>query len=47
MTPVIIATGMVTGIATATEASVIAVLYSLFLGVLNRKISLVGHAETT
>ena len=41
LTPVIIVTGMVTGIATATEASVMAVLYSFLLGVLYREISLV------
>ena len=40
MTPIIIVTGMVSGIATATEASVLAVLYSLFLGVIYREITL-------
>ena len=39
LTPVIIVTGMVTGIATATEASVMAVLYALFLGVVYREIT--------
>ncbi len=41
VTPVIIITGMVSGVATATEASVLAVLYSLFLGVLYRETTLV------
>ena len=39
LTPVIIVTGMVSGVATPTEASVTAVLYSLLLGVLYREIT--------
>ena len=39
LTPVIIVLGMVTGVATATEAAVLAVLYSLFLGILYREMS--------
>jgi TRAP-type C4-dicarboxylate transport system permease large subunit len=38
LSPVIIVVGMVSGIATATEASVIAVLYSLLLGLCYREI---------
>jgi tripartite ATP-independent transporter DctM subunit len=40
LSPVIIVVGMVSGIATATEASVIAVLYSLLLGLFYREIRL-------
>ena len=39
LTPVIIITGMVSGVATPTEASVLAVLYALSLGVLYREIT--------
>jgi tripartite ATP-independent transporter DctM subunit len=40
LSPVIIVMGMVSGVATATEASVIAVLYSLLLGLFYREIRL-------
>ena len=40
LSPVIILTGMVGGIATPTEAGVLAVLYSLLLGILYREITL-------
>ncbi len=40
LTPVIIVTGMVSGVATATEAAVLAVIYSLLLGVLYREITI-------
>ena len=39
LTPVIIVLGMVTGVATATEAAVLAVLYSLVLGIIYREMS--------
>jgi tripartite ATP-independent transporter DctM subunit len=39
LTPAIIVTGMVSGVATATEAAVLAVLYSIFLGALYREIT--------
>ena len=39
VTPVIIVTGMVSGVATATEAAVLAVLYSLFLGIVYREMT--------
>jgi tripartite ATP-independent transporter DctM subunit len=41
VTPIIIITGMVSGVATPTEASVLAVLYSIFLGVVYREITMV------
>jgi tripartite ATP-independent transporter DctM subunit len=41
VTPIIIVTGMVSGVATPTEASVLAVLYSIFLGVVYREITMV------
>ncbi len=40
MTPVIILRGMTTGLVTPTEASVLAVLYTLLLGVLHREMTL-------
>ena len=48
LTPAIIITGMVSGVATATEAGVLAVFYSLFLGVVYREFSFVrlGRAIT-
>jgi tripartite ATP-independent transporter DctM subunit len=42
MSPVIILAGMVTGIVTPTEAGIIAVLYSIFLGVIYKEITLQG-----
>lgn len=40
MTPVIILRGMTTGLVTPTEASVLAVLYTLLLGILHREMTL-------
>ena len=39
LTPIIILRSMTTGLVTATEASVLAVLYTLFLGVIHREIT--------
>ncbi len=54
ITPIIILVGMTTGLVTPTEASVIAVIYSLFLGIIYREIRMerlyrafVGTIRTT
>ena len=39
LTPIIILRSMTTGLVTPTEASVLAVLYTLFLGVIHREIT--------
>lgn len=45
LTPIVILRSMVTGLTTPTEASVLAVVYALFLGVLYREISWKGLRE--
>ena len=45
LTPIIILRSMITGLTTPTEASVLAVVYALFLGVLYREISWKGLRE--
>jgi tripartite ATP-independent transporter DctM subunit len=45
ITPIVILRSMITGLTTPTEASVLAVIYALFLGVLYREITWAGLRE--